>query len=266
MGLQSSSLPQNLASFRLCQLGPAFAMAVILLPTVHHLYHDYQAFMALGPGGTPKTLLGYLRIKVLSFCALKDPYSPSTVLRRLQDHQGFLAQLPRRGGSRPKTEGIAPHRQVTQTASTATFDKLAAAINEIGSAAEDLEIGTSCFEKHGTGLFSVSPARSTCKGEVCHAHPSDRSLHMTLHPADAKIVLEAGWGERHPLARGGWFERFVPYGFVMVYAPRSDTEVETVLQIVKAATWHVKNGRGSQDCESARRDSGYASADDAEIG
>ena len=264
--LQSSSFPQDLASIRPCQLGPAFAVAVILLPTIHHLYHDYQAFIALGPGGTPKTPLGYLRIKAWSFCALSDPYSPSTTTRLLRGSPGFLTQLPRREGPRPETKGIAPHRQVTQKASTATYDKLVVAINQVGSAVADLEIGTSCFEKHGAGLFSLSPARSTCKGEICHAHPSDGSLHMTLHPADENMVLEAGWGERHPLARGGWFERFVPFGFLMVYAPRNDAEVATVLQIVKAATWHVNNGKGFTDCESARRDSGYTSGDGSETG
>ena len=62
---------------------------------------------------------------------------------------------------------------------------------------------------------------------------------MTLHPADAKLVLESGWGERHPLARGGWFERFVPAGFIMVYAPRTSEEVATVLRIVEAAVWWI---------------------------
>lgn len=45
---------------------------------------------------------------------------------------------------------------------------------------------------------------------------TDGSLHLTLHPKDVKLVLERGWGQRHPLARGGFFERFVPVGFVMV--------------------------------------------------
>ena len=40
--------------------------------------------------------------------------------------------------------------------------------------------------------------------------------------------------ERHPLARGGWCRRFVPVGFVMIYAPRTEEEVGLVLEIVKA--------------------------------
>jgi hypothetical protein len=65
---------------------------------------------------------------------------------------------------------------------------------------------------------------------------------MTLHPADARVVLEAGWGERHPLARGGWFEKFVPEGFVMVYAPRREEEVDVLVRIVEAGAWYVDLG------------------------
>lgn len=62
---------------------------------------------------------------------------------------------------------------------------------------------------------------------------------MTLYPADAKLVIEKGWGERHPIARGGFFARFVPRHFVMVYAPRDADEVEIVARIVGAAVWWV---------------------------
>ena len=87
---------------------------------------------------------------------------------------------------------------------------------------------------------------------------------MTLHPADAQTVLEAGWAERHPLARGGWFERFVPGSFIMVYAPRDEAEVQVVVEIVKAAAWFVGGGDGVKDEKvlDERRDSGYASADE----
>lgn len=66
-------------------------------------------------------------------------------------------------------------------------------------------------------------------------------MHLTMHPADAALVLSQAWGERHPLSSGGWLERFVPPGFVMVYAPRSEEEVEIVMGIIKAAIWWVGN-------------------------
>jgi hypothetical protein len=68
-------------------------------------------------------------------------------------------------------------------------------------------------------------------------------MHITLHPADAKMVLEAGWGEKHPLARGGWFEMFVPKEFVMVYAPGEEEDVEVLIDIVMAGAWFVDFGK-----------------------
>ncbi|KAJ9627703.1 hypothetical protein H2203_002915 [Taxawa tesnikishii (nom. ined.)] len=233
---------------------PLLALAVIL-PTLQHLYFDYKTFVSLGPGGTPPTIMGYLKVKALSFFALRDPYAPPPIPSYQKTKEGHLVSLPKRSGPRPEAKGIAPHRQVDQRSSEEIFAKLSEAIDEMAASTPYLETGTSCFEKHGTGLFSTSPKRRTCGGEICHAHPSDGSMHLTLHPADAKVMLEAGWGERHPLARGGWLERFVPGGFVMVYAPRTEEEVETVMEIVKAAIWWV-GGKEVATAEEIRRDSG----------
>ena len=65
-------------------------------------------------------------------------------------------------------------------------------------------------------------------------------MHITLHPLDVSTVLSAGWGERHPLA-GKYVHgrQILPPGFVMVYAPRQASDVETVLEIVKAGAWWV---------------------------
>ncbi|MCJ1407058.1 hypothetical protein MMC19_001128 [Ptychographa xylographoides] len=72
--------------------------------------------------------------------------------------------------------------------------------------------------------------------EIVHLHISDGSLHLTLHPSDAAMVITHGWGERHPLAgRGPW----VPKGFMMVYAPRNEEEVVVLTEIIKAAGWWV---------------------------
>ncbi|MCJ1443407.1 MAG: hypothetical protein MMC23_003905 [Stictis urceolatum] len=134
-----------------------------------------------------------------------------------------------------------------------------------------LKTGKSCFEKHSLALFLASAGRmitidigdkdhlpkattkferrqkpclrletrnSTCgtPPEIAHLHGSDGSLHMTLHPSDAKLVIENGWGERHPLAgRGTW----VPKGFMMIYAPRNQQELDAVVDIMRAGCWWV---------------------------
>ncbi|MCJ1478639.1 hypothetical protein MMC13_007320 [Lambiella insularis] len=72
--------------------------------------------------------------------------------------------------------------------------------------------------------------------EIVHLHTTESSMHLTLHPSDAALVISHGWGERHPLAgRGPW----VPKGFMMVYAPRNLDEVEVLTDIIKAAGWWV---------------------------
>ena len=66
---------------------------------------------------------------------------------------------------------------------------------------------------------------------------------MNLHPDDAKVVLENGWGERHPLSKGGWMKKYVPREFVMVYAPRNAEELDVVCRIIEAAGFWVTGQR-----------------------
>jgi hypothetical protein len=71
----------------------------------------------------------------------------------------------------------------------------------------------------------------TLDKEIAHVHPQDNSLHVWLSEADAKAVIEKGWGERFVVS-------LAPKGFVMVYAPRNEDELRTVECIVNgAAKW-----------------------------
>ncbi|KAH8727611.1 hypothetical protein GQ44DRAFT_611448 [Phaeosphaeriaceae sp. PMI808] len=216
----------------------------LLLPPLlaFYIHYDYKAFLSLGPGGTPSTPLGYLKIKLLSLICLRDPLRPISIPPHFRPQKGYFndAALPPRKGGRPFVQGIAPQRQQTHKSSVPVYKNLVTCLQVL---AEDprnrLVERTSCFEKHSSGLFTSIPITRTCGGEICHAHPSDGSLHLTLHPSDAKVMLEKGWGERHPLARGGWCRRFVPKEFVLVYAPRDEAEVKIVMHIVAASIWWV---------------------------
>lgn len=226
-----------------------YLVAVILLTLCIYLVHrDFCAFKALGPGGTPSNFAGYVKIKLLSIFAIANPILPVEVPSSMQPQTGYLRHLPPRFGPRPTVEGIAPHRQTSQRPSPAAFNRLVQTVHEFADQhPASLKLGTSCLEKHGPGLFTLCPTPAVisrtgarnCSGEICHSHPSDGSTHLTLHPADAAILLEAGWGERHPLAKGGWLSRFVPGGFVMVYAPRDEAEMEVVKKVMEAAIWWV---------------------------
>lgn len=225
---------------------PLVFLALLTPLLALHTYRDYHAFLALGAGGTPHNFGGYLRIKLLALFALRNPRSPAPVPADLRA-TGYLdaETLGVRRGARPLVRGIAPHRQVSDKMGEGenggvVFAAMMARLRALAATpAHGLVEGTSCFEKHGTGLFSTRALTRTCRGEVCHIHASDGSLHLTLYPGDAKAVIERGWGERHPLARGGWFRRFVPRGFVMIYAPRDEAEMEVVERIVKASVWWV---------------------------
>jgi hypothetical protein len=233
-------------------------LLTILLPPMllFYIHTDYKAFLRLGPGGTPATPLGYLKIKLLSLFCLRDPLCPMSIPPHVRPQTGYFtaSTLPTRKGTRPLVRGIAPQRQQTQKSSAATYAQL---VSRLGSLASEpshrLTERTSCFEKHSTGLFTSVPITRTCGGEICHAHPSDGSMHLTLHPADTNLILENGWGERHPLARGGWCRRFVPKEFVLVYAPRDYAEVDTVMRIVAASIWWVSGIDVEGDGEGVRR-------------
>ncbi|KAL1962855.1 hypothetical protein VTN77DRAFT_9130 [Rasamsonia byssochlamydoides] len=206
-----------------------------------------------------------MRICVLRLVKLRNPLKPPVLPPCLHPQEGILKQdLPARSGDRPRVAGIAPQRQITQRSGAEMYRALSEAIKQLAQCHPDhLYLDTSCFEKHSTGLFSSHPAcrshqnHATCNGEICHAHPCDGSLHLTLHPADVKLILERGWGERHPLAWDSswwWKAKIVPPGFVMIYAPRDEKELDCVVQIVRAAAWWVSGAELQRDVESAGKE------------
>jgi hypothetical protein len=219
------------------------ALTLLLPPLLaFYIHYDYKAFLSLGPGGTPGTPLGYVKIKLLSLICLRDPLRAMPVPPHFRPQKGYFNDdaLGLRKGERPLVQGIAPQRQQTQKSNASVYKQLVARLQSLTHDPRNrLVERTSCFEKHSSGLFTSIPITRTCGGEICHAHPSDGSMHLTLHPSDAKLMLENGWGERHPLARGGWCRRFVPKEFVLIYAPRDDAELDMVMQIVAASIWWV---------------------------
>jgi hypothetical protein len=224
---------------------PSLACTLIAFAPIPWIIHnDYENFLSLGPGGTPATFPGYLKVTYLRLFALSDPYRPPPVSEPIYPPTGYSsharAWLPPRPGPRPTIAGIAPQRQLDQPGCPQMYLALRTALERAADKhPEILRTGTSCFEKKGLALFALAPINATCRGEIVHVHHSDRSMHMNLHPEDAKAVLEMGWGERHPLARGGWMKAYVPREFVMVYAPRDRSELDVICRIIEAAAFWV---------------------------
>lgn len=197
---------------------------VSVVPVALLIRNDYNNFLSLGPGGTPATIQGYIRITCLRMLCLRDPFTaPEPDPNRLPKAGVLSAQvLPYRAGPRPVVAGIAPQRQLDQHGSQRCYFALRRAMERL-SKQNPTKFGTerSCLEKHGLALFARHPLQTNCQGEICHVHDSDHSMHMSLHPDDIKEILQKGWGQRHPLAwKGKYIQMPVAQEFVMVYAPR----------------------------------------------
>ncbi|ROT37364.1 hypothetical protein SODALDRAFT_324982 [Sodiomyces alkalinus F11] len=221
------------------------------VPILLLIHNDYNNFIGLGPGGTPATFQGYVRIAWLRLWAIRDPFSPPKPDPSRRPERGILhdSPLPYRPGPRPIVAGIAPQRQLDQHGTLQHYRALRRTLENLAhTRSEKFGTARSCLEKHGLGLFARHPVNVTCNGEVCHVHESDHSLHMNLHPDDIAEVLAKGWGQRHPLACKGWFGSMpVPEEFLMVYAPRDDLELQIVCRIIEAAIWFVIADREKLD-------------------
>ncbi|KUI57173.1 hypothetical protein VP1G_04558 [Cytospora mali] len=158
------------------------------------------------------------------------------------DYQNFLRLGP--GGTPPTLSGYA--RLAWEALSRLAYRRP----DRYGTA-------RSCIEKHGFALFARHPVNVCGNGEVCHMHNSDRSMHMNLHPDDIAEVLAKGWGQRHPMAWGsgveegkgkrGWMTMTprspLPETFVLIYAPRDESDLHVVCKIIEAAIWYTDEER-----------------------
>jgi Family of unknown function (DUF5519) len=147
-------------------------------------------------------------------------------------------KLSQREVPRPRIiSRIMPQRQIPEPIDPAVRDALNALIHDIAVKSKGtLEIKPSHTEGLSTDGLYADPKLpmlnslandKILKTEIAHVHPVDNSLHVWLSEADARTVVENGWGQRFPL-------KFVHPGWVMVYAPVSIDEVSVVEDIIKA--------------------------------
>ena len=161
--------------------------AAVVLNVIWRVRKGYENFLALGPGGTPSTFAGYLRVSYLRLYTLSDPFQPPSLALACQPDRGYLSTIGRRSAPRPKTDGIAPHRQLNQKCDPQLHQLLRNALHTLADTHPTyLRKGNSCFEKKGLALF-LSPKgplshlrnqhlNPTCAdtGEICHLHSTVR--------------------------------------------------------------------------------------------
>ena len=223
--------------------GSAIALGAATVAAVW-AYRDYRKWRALGPGGLPDNFRGWMTTTWMR-TRKRDPIDTgrfSKLMATFGD-RSFLDGLPMREGVRPAMAVYpVPHRQLDQIPSSEMKRKLEEIFNDLVSRRSDLvQYQLSFFEKRHQAVFLRRPdsghahARNS-QGEIAHIHPSDGSMHMIFSPSDARKIIQAGWGESHPLA--GVLLGF-PDTYLLVYPPRSEHELGVTTRLLDAAVNHM---------------------------
>jgi phospholipase/carboxylesterase len=158
------------------------------------------------------------------------------------DRNAFRFAASRRRGTRPSTTKTNPHTQLDQNAPTA----LQEAVFDHVSTLPGVRVGDSHVSVPGARAFHLDDANNSgadafmVEREFAHLHPaSDGSLHAALPPEHVELAIGNGWAERHPLAgRYG-----LPGNIVMIYGPRDEDELATVLEILDLTYRHASGNR-----------------------
>ncbi len=142
-----------------------------------------------------------------------------------QSHDWPMRQTPR-----PETTDGVPHVQIDVQPKPELMQAL---LERVGSI-PGIEIRPTIISLPGAlGFWAADdlplerPEVIVRGREFAHIHP-DGSLHASLPPNVAKTVTAQGWAIAHPWAdeRDGW------EGFVMIYTPMTQDELDVVMDLV----------------------------------
>ncbi|KAI0880758.1 uncharacterized protein GGS22DRAFT_192893 [Annulohypoxylon maeteangense] len=247
--------------------GSAVCVAAVFgLSVLSDLIEDYNEWYELGPNGIPLNFFGYIAQKLATPLArtdVRDPigpydlakmsklYGPIVLTPFLDDMYHDVGEdgeagLRRRPGERPVVPGyVGPHRQTTQKAPAAIRAKQDAFLHDLAAANPALfEVKPSSLEGpyfNAIWIKDSVPQRDEIKhlhGEFAHPH-GEGSTHLVLSLADAATAIEACWAERHRMSGVG---NLIPWGFVMIYAPRDDDELEVWKMFIVVSARYALGG------------------------
>ncbi|KAJ5232515.1 hypothetical protein N7468_005471 [Penicillium chermesinum] len=269
--LRTLRVPQSQNERYALALGAtALLSSSLFFPAV---YRDYKTFISYGPGGVPSNLFGWLLVR-LAF----QPFSREMLSTRVYDervtageghssnNEGFLTLEPHQARDVEDRPVVGPHvvpqRQLSQVPDEAVMHvKNRRSVPLVRASKQPpREVPALMAEAHADGLFladniPASGIAKQMKGEIAHLHTGRRAL-CSYDPSPCRFltgkkVIEAGWGQRHGFA-GTSALKFLSFGtkpdipaeFLLVYAPRDETEIETFMQIMAAS---VKFMTGRED-------------------
>ncbi|OCK74738.1 hypothetical protein K432DRAFT_386638 [Lepidopterella palustris CBS 459.81] len=240
--------------------------ALIIAIAIPYVRHDYTTYLSYGPGGLPYNVTGWLTSTVFLRALAQEAFSTAVYddpTLPFAQAPGYLPSgfPPRRAGTRPK---IGPHpvpqRQIEQLpdegvrmALIQRFEALAKRAQEKGV----VEVRQSVHERQHQGIFVADgkarhAVAEETRGEISHVHAGlDGSVHVVMSPQDCKTVIEAGWGQRHGLDGAKSLKRIMgfslPVNYMLIYAPRTEAEVDVVLRCVEAGVRFMTGYRGTLD-------------------
>lgn len=143
-------------------------------------------------------------------------------------------ELLDRAGRRPEVSWTIPQQQESQNAPADLQERLFDEVRTLSG----VDVGPSRISVPGARGFTLRAGSDDERaylvpevGEFAHLHPSyDGSLHLVLPRELAGDVSSKGWGRPHM-----WAGTRLSPGFMMVYGPRDEDELATVLGIVTAS-------------------------------
>lgn len=239
-----------------------YVVAAILLGTSLITYLlkfvnlDHQRLLATKTGSLVRSTAQHLFDRIIKVIAVANPLAPPYPPTFLTS-RGYLETLPHRSGPRPNVKGITKPIQTTQVPSvdkdTEFPKRLRDLIVEIPSRYPTATyIGRSAFEAGGSiTLYARHRVynKTNYYGEILRASQAEGFIETTLHPSDVKTVIEKGWGQRHPLSGrlGSWLRRLsdasqprcISGTQVLIYAPRTQVDLEAIQTIINAAVYWV---------------------------
>jgi hypothetical protein len=251
----------------------ALGITILVLQSIHaYVTAEDKPYVAPKPLGSAATLIGDIRNFLYQF-RLRHPSIFPEALSTVSSHRGCLERLPPRKNCRQDITSTIPQCQHNPLTPSERCSALSSTIRDIATTYPQLTyLGRSTFETHNnednnndniTTITTAAAAAAAATlfsrrrtyggtkyfGEICRSYPEDGSMHLKLHPADVKTVLESGWGERPPRAMTDWWWKCftgAPTGDTLIYAPQSEQELTVVTEIIRAAIWWV----GKHDSES----------------